>query len=142
MVTGGQATRYLLLHLTNSADGRDLIKECSWKIFPEGRFVARRSDNADQQFLFEREPDLGPLRGWVLARLAQRPQHWQSLHEAIRPEWWLSKHVNAVVKALRDEGLITGDPVAGKTPGRSFTVIANPLLRLVAGKGDVEDLNR
>jgi hypothetical protein len=29
-------------------------------------FVARRSANPDQQFLFEREPNLAPLRGWIL----------------------------------------------------------------------------
>ena len=130
MVTGGQATRYLLLHLTNSDDGRDLIKDCSWKIFPTGDFVARKSDNPDQPFLFEREPDLAPVRAWVLARLKQRPQRWQDLHVAIRPEWWLPKHVNAVVKDLKAEGVITADLVPGKTPARSFTITANPLLKL------------
>src|SRR5215210_2277642 len=80
MVTGGQATRYVLLHLTNSDDGRDLMKECSWKIFPDGDFVARRSDNPEQQFLFEREPNLQPLRRWVIERLRQRPMRWQELH--------------------------------------------------------------
>lgn len=130
MVTGGQATRYLLLHLTNSDDGRDLMKECSWKIFPDGDFIARRSDNPDQQFLFERLPDLAPLRGWVLARLAERPQQWKDLHTAVRSEWWLKKHVNAVLKELHKGGLITGDPVPQKSPGRSFTEAANPVLRL------------
>ena len=61
MVSGGQATGYLLLHLTNSDDGRDLMKECSWRIFPDGEFVARKSDHPDRQFLFELEPGLGPL---------------------------------------------------------------------------------
>jgi len=86
MVTGGQATRYLLLHLTNSDDGRDLMKECSWKIFPNGEFIARKSDNPDQPFLFEREPNLDPLRAWVLARLKVRPHRWRELHDAVRPE--------------------------------------------------------
>ena len=130
MVTGGQATRYLLLHLTNSDAGRDLMKECSWTIFPTGDFVARKSDNPEQQFLFEREPDLKPLRAWVLGRLAQRPYRWQELHAEIRPEWWLPKHVNTVVKELKEGAFITADPVPGKTPGRSFTVTANPVLRL------------
>jgi three-Cys-motif partner protein len=130
MVTGGQATRYLLLHLTNSDDGRDLIKECSWKIFPDGEFVARKSDNPDQPFLFEREPNLVLLREWVLARLQQRPWRWQDLHIAVRPEWWLQKHVNDVVQALKKEGIIDFDPV----PGRRFGAAANPLLRLSVAK--------
>jgi hypothetical protein len=58
MVTGGQATRYLLLHLTNSDDGRDLMKECAWSVSPAGEFMVRRSDNPDQQFLIKPERDL------------------------------------------------------------------------------------
>ena len=130
MVTGGQATRYLLLHLTNSDDGRDLMKECSWKIFPDGEFIARKSDNPDQPFLFAREPDLAPLRAWVLARLTHRPHRWKELHDAVRPEWWLEKHVNVVVKALKEAGQIVPELITGKTPARSFTITANPILRL------------
>ena len=128
MVTAGHATRYLLLHLRNSDDGRDLMKECSWKIFPDGEFVARRSDNPDQPFLFEREPDRIPLRNWILGRLTQHPHRWRELHDAVRGEWWLEKHVNTAVKDLKQEGRIAADPVAGKTPGRAFTVTANPVL--------------
>ena len=57
MVTGGQATRYVLLHLTNSDDGRDLMKECAWSVSPAGGFMVRRSDSPDQQFLIKPEPD-------------------------------------------------------------------------------------
>jgi hypothetical protein len=128
MVTGGQATRYVLLHLTNSDDGRDLMKECAWSASPAGEFLVRRSDNPDQQFLIEPEPDLQPLRDWVVARLSLRPERWQDLHGAVRAEWWLKKHVNAVVQALKEEGIITADRV----PGRRFSAAANPVLRLTA----------
>lgn len=131
MVTGGQATRYLLLHLTNSDHGRDLIKQCSWSVSPDGGFVVRKSDNPDQQFLIEPEPDLAPLREWVLAKLRERPHRWQELHAAVRAQVWLEKHVNAVLKDLKTDGVIIGDPVPGKTPGRSFTATANPVLRIV-----------
>src|SRR5262249_21045861 len=43
MVTGGQATRYVLLHLTNSGDGRGLMKECAWSGCPAGEFMVVRS---------------------------------------------------------------------------------------------------
>jgi hypothetical protein len=128
MVTGGQATRYVLLHLTNSDDGRDLMKECAWSVSPGGEFLVRRSDNPDQQFLIKPEPDLQPLRDWVLSRLSRRPERWQDLHSAIRGEWWLNKHVNVVVQALKKEGTITADPV----PGRRFGAASNPVLRLTA----------
>jgi three-Cys-motif partner protein len=130
MVTGGQATRYVLLHLTNSDDGRDLMKECAWSVSPSGEFFVRRSDNPDQQFLIKPEPDLQPLRDWVVARLSRRPERWQDLHAAVRAEWWLNKHVNAVVQALKKEGIITADAV----PGRRFGAASNPILRLIGGR--------
>ena len=52
------STRYVLLHLTNSDDGRDLMKECAWSVSPSGEFFVRRSDNPDQQFLIKPESDL------------------------------------------------------------------------------------
>jgi hypothetical protein len=131
MVTGGQATRYVLLHLTNSDDGRDLMKECAWSVSPAGGFIVRRSDNPDQQFLIRPEPDLRPLRNWILGRLSQRPERWQDLHAAVRPEWWLPKHVNEVVRDLKKDGIITADAV----PGRKFGAAANPLLRLARSGG-------
>jgi hypothetical protein len=127
MVTGGHATRYVLLHLTNSDDGRDLMKECAWSVSPSGEFRIRRSDNPDQQFLIKPEPDLRPLREWVLDHLTRRPHRWQDLIAAIRSELWLPKHLNQVVRALRAESVITADTV----PGRRFGATANPLLRLV-----------
>ena len=126
MVTGGQATRYVLVHLTNSDAGRDLMKECAWSVSPAGEFLVRRSDDPDQQFLIQPEPDLRPLRDWVIRRLSRRPQRWQDLHAAVRSEWWLPRHVNEVVRILRTAGVITADTV----PGRRFGASANPVLRL------------
>jgi three-Cys-motif partner protein len=131
MVTGGQATRYVLLHLTNSDDGRDLMKECAWSASPAGEFMVRRSDNPDQQFLIKPEPDLRPLRDWIMGRLSRRPERWQDLHAAVRPEWWLPKHVNEVVRDLKKDGTIAADAV----PGRKFGAAANSLLRLAQSGG-------
>jgi hypothetical protein len=91
----------VLLHLTNSDHGRDLMKEGAWSVSPAGEFLVRRSDNPDQQFLIEPEPDLRPLRQRVVDRLSRRPERWQDLHAAIRPEWWLPKHINEVVRELK-----------------------------------------
>lgn len=124
--TGGQATRYVLLHLTNSDDGRGLMKECAWSVSPAGRFMVRRSDNPDQQFLIKPEPDLRALRDLILNRLSRRPERWQDLHAAVRPERWLPNHVNELVRELKREGVITAD----QAPGRRFGAAANPVLRL------------
>jgi hypothetical protein len=69
--------------------------------------MVRRSDNPDQQFLIKPEPDLRPLRDWILSRLSRRAERWQDLHTALRPEWWFPKHVNKLVRALKKEGGIT-----------------------------------
>jgi hypothetical protein len=66
----------------------------------------------------------------VLERLSRRPEKWQDLHAAIRPEWWLPKHVNEVVRALKNEGVV----VADRVPGRKFGAAANPLLRIASAK--------
>ena len=129
MVTGGAATRYLLVHFTNSDDGRDLMKYCRWSLFPDGDFRVRKATYG-QPTLFEPEANLRPVREWVLGKLRQKPMRWKELHEAVRPEDWLETHVNEVVKQLRKDGMITVDPVPGKTPARSFTIVANPVLRI------------
>ena len=63
----------------------------------------------------------GPLFGSAL---------WKDSHEAARPEDWLETYVNEVVKQLKKDGMIAVDPVPGKTPARSFTIVANPVLRI------------
>lgn len=117
-------TRYFLLHLTNSDDGRDLMKECVWSACPEGGYFARKNDDPRQQFLILPEPDLRPLKKWVVDRLAPAPLHWQSLLSDVRPEIWLPKHVNSVVRELRKEGTI-----AAQYEG-TFNPKSNPLLSL------------
>lgn len=62
MVSGGKATRYLLLHLTNHDKGRDLIKDCIWTVCPDGGYYVRKSDNPNQPMLIQPEPDLASTR--------------------------------------------------------------------------------
>ena len=61
------------------------MKECAWSVSPAGGFMVRRSDNPDQQFLIKPEPDLRPLRDWILNRLSRRPERWQALR-SVFPE--------------------------------------------------------
>jgi hypothetical protein len=82
------------------------MKECAWSVSPAGEFLVRRSDNPDQQFLIEREPDLRPLRKWVVERLSRRPERWQDLHAAIRPQSlqisrWIALHFVVVFNLTR-----------------------------------------
>jgi three-Cys-motif partner protein len=133
MVTGGTATRYVLVHFTKSDDGRDLMKNCRWSIFPDGDFRVRKNEElglSKQADLFGApEANLGPVREWVIAKLKEGPAHWQDLLTAVRPEDWLEKHVNETVKGLKVEGKLDHSPIA---PPRKFGAAANPLLWLRA----------
>jgi three-Cys-motif partner protein len=118
-------TRYVLLHLTNHDDGRDLMKDCMWKIAPDGGYYARKSVDPGQLVLITPQPDLRPLRKWVLDQLKKHPRRWQDLQSDLRPELWRETHLNELVRTLRNEGTIEGTDYAG-----SFSQKANPLLKL------------
>lgn len=125
MVTGGEATRYILLHLTNHDKGRDLIKDCIWSIIPEGGFEVLKSEDPRQPMLIEREPDFAPLRAWVLERLRAGGRRWSELEEGIRSTHWRATHLNKMVQTLRREEAIVADDFTGR-----FSRTANPRLRL------------
>jgi len=117
--------RYFLLHLTNHDAGRDLMKDCIWKSCPDGGFYASKSDNPAQMLLIEPEPDLTPLRGWITAQLEQAPKRWTELTNNLRPELWLGKHLNEIIRQMRREGVLVAESYTGK-----FSQKSNPLLRL------------
>jgi three-Cys-motif partner protein len=127
MLGGNGATRYFLMHLTNHDAGRDLMKACFWSACPEEGYYVRKSDNPDQQRLIKPEPDLTPVESWVIEQLSKGPKRWKDLHEMMREGIWLDKHVNAVVRELRNAGAIKGSDHPGK-----FTPSNNPLLTLVS----------
>lgn len=116
-------TRYVLLHLTNHDDGRDLMKDCMWKVAPDGGYLARKSVDTGQLLLISSEPDLEPLTEWTLQRLKKGPRRWQDLHKDIRPELWRETHLNDVVRELRRSKKIAATDFEGK-----FSAKANPLL--------------
>ncbi len=100
MTSGGTATRYLLLHLTNHDEGRDLMKECMWKVAPDGGFEVLQHDDFRQPFLITPSPNLAPLRKWLLEHLERRPHAKEELHRKLRPTPWLSSHLNKVARQL------------------------------------------
>jgi three-Cys-motif partner protein len=117
--------RYFLLHLTNHDAGRDLMKGCMWKACPQGGFYASKSDHPDQKMYIEPEPDLRPLEAWVTKKLAAGPKRWQTLVDELREEWWLSKHLNEVVRSMRKDRRIVADSYSGP-----FALTNNPRLAL------------
>lgn len=125
MLGDNQDTRYLLLHLTNHDEGRDLMKDCMWKACPDGGFRVRKTEDPAQQFLITPTPDLRPLRSWLMDRLGERPRRWQDLLELARPTVWRDAHVNSVVRELRRQDVIVPTEYSGK-----FLPSANPLLSI------------
>ena len=125
MLGDNRRTRYFLLHLSNHDAGRDLMKECMWKVCPEGGYYVLKRDDPKQQFLITREPDLAPLRAWVLGKLSRGPRSWQALIADLRSGDWLPKHLNRVISALRKESVIIAEDYAGRC-----TPSSNPWLRL------------
>jgi hypothetical protein len=87
---------------------------------PRG-WVLRAEGN--QQFLIAAEPDLRPLRDWVLAKIDAGPVRFQQLQREVLPEIWRETQVNKMVSALRNEGIIEGRDYSGR-----FSAKANPLL--------------
>ena len=106
MTTGGSATRYVLLHLTNHDAGRDLMKECMWAVAPGGDFEIRLCDDPRQPLLITPEPDLAPLRRWVLERLRKRAYAKDELQRELRSEAWLVSQMNKVIRKMLRDGEI------------------------------------
>jgi hypothetical protein len=120
-------TRYLLLHLTNHNEGRDLIKNVLWKCSPEGGWEARKTDDPNQYLLFRPEPDLSSLENWLVEKLKKKSYTWIELEELIREEMWLSKHLWDIIKRLKDEKKIEPYNFEGK-----FSQKSNPTFKLVS----------
>ena len=129
MTTGGSATRYVLLHLTNHDAGRDLMKECMWRTAPGGDFEIRQCDDPKQPFLIAPEPDLAPLRRWVLERLQNGTYDKDELQTELRSEPWLVTHLNKVMKLLLRDGAI--DRASG-----AFSLTDSPRLPGLNGGAD------
>ena len=106
MVSGGGAVRFFLLHLTNHDAGRDLMKECLWKVCPGGDMMVRRSDNPDQFVLIEEKPDLAPLREWLLERLQDEPVAEDVLRQELRGMIWTWGHLRGVESDLESRGKV------------------------------------
>lgn len=104
MGPGGKAVRCFLLHLTNHAAGRKLMKECVWKVCPDGSSYVRRDANTKQLVLLTTEPDLRPLEEWLDVQLKTGNSSLKSLRQALIHEPWLPRHLNEVVNRLEKRG--------------------------------------
>lgn len=123
MLGDNGVTRYALLHLTNHHAGRELIKNCLWKVCPDGGFYARKSDDPSQELLIKPQPDLEPLKRWILDLLGAQARRWSELAELLRETLWREPQLNSLIRKLRRDGVIAGSDFDGR-----FSQRADPLL--------------
>lgn len=125
MLSGGTAFRYFLIHFTNHERGRDLMKECVWKIAPADGFTVSRSSNPGQAYLIRPEPNLSPLEDHIRTQLRHGPRRWKQLTEELRATLWMPKHLNEVIRRMRRTGEVEGSEYTGR-----FAATNDPLLCL------------
>lgn len=127
MLGDNNVTRYILAHYTNKDSGRDLMKDCLWKACPDGRFIARRSDNPEQFLLIEPTPDLSGLESWLDEHLVSGPIRWSELENDLKHTLWRKMHLWSIIRKRRREERIIASHHEGK-----FSQTANPLISLPA----------
>jgi three-Cys-motif partner protein len=125
MLGDNNQTKYLLVHFTNHDSGRELMKDCIWKVCPQGGYFVRGRDDPAQETLITPTPDLAPLRDWVLKLLASKPHRWSELHDSLLSQDWRKPHLRRALGTLRDERKIVGEDYHGR-----FGPKSNPLIRL------------
>lgn len=120
------AIDYILLHLTNSSHGRNLMKDCLWKIAPDetGNFHVKQGES-DDDWLIKPECDMGAVQSWVLEQLKNANQQWSELAEKFLDTIWREVHLNDAIKSLRKANKIEGKDFKGQ-----FSKSSNPLLSL------------
>ena len=126
MRSGGSAFRYFLIHFTNHDKGRDLMKECVWKIAPADGLTVSRSVDPRQSYLIRPTPNLAPLEDWVRTSLGEGPRRWKELNDSLRQTLWRSTHLNQTIRKMRREDELKGSDHLGQ-----FAASNNPLLDLV-----------
>jgi three-Cys-motif partner protein len=123
MLGENQAITYVLIHATNHQRGRELMKEAIWSIAPEGGFAARVSDNPQQEFLIQPEPNLGPLIDWLWHKYRSHTVKYSEIENELSRIIFLPKHLHKVIRMLRD----TDQVQCGGYEGR-FSFKQNPLI--------------
>jgi three-Cys-motif partner protein len=123
MLGENRAIKYVLIHATNHPRGCELMKEAVWNVAPEGEFTARVSDNPLQEFLIMPKPDLAPLESWLLHKYDGHAVKYQEIENALIETIYLSKHLNQVIRAMRDTNRVVCSDYQGK-----FSFNQNPLI--------------
>lgn len=113
MVGASGRTAYSLFFGTQHIAGLKVMKDAMWSIDPTTG--VRFSDRlADQDVLFQPEPDFGPLRAGILQTFAGQTVSVETIEHYVLVEtpYKASHYKKQVLKPLQDEGLV--NPVRGQ----------------------------
>jgi three-Cys-motif partner protein len=102
MLGDNRAIKYVLIHVTNHPRGRELMKDAIWSVSPEGDFAARVGDNPQQEILIQPDPNLEPLIEWLWRKYRGHAVRYQEIKDALTDTMFLPKHLNTVIRKLRD----------------------------------------
>jgi three-Cys-motif partner protein len=123
MLGENQAIKYVLIHATNHPKGRELMKEAIWSIAPEGEFTARVSDNPEQEFLIQPEPNLDPLVQWLWRKYRGHKVKYEEVKNDLIQTIFLPKHLHEMIRMLRDDSQLELSDYAGR-----FSFAQNPTI--------------
>jgi len=118
------ALKYVLIHATNHAKGRELMKEAMWAVTPGGTFTAHERGSPNQLVLIVPEPDLHPLEEAILSTFVHQEIRMDKLYTWLTEQVYLKKHLHQVLKNLRHKGRVTFCDYEGR-----FAFRKNPLVR-------------
>jgi len=106
-------TKYYLVHASNHPKAALLMKEVMWPLGDEeGLFDFSGEKHG---ILFSSSPRQEELREALLREYARKEIEFDSLREETWDLPFIEKHYRAVVKQLKEEGLVRTTPVTSKT---------------------------
>lgn len=124
LIGENNALKYVLIHATNHAKGRELMKEAMWAVMPEGTFTAHERRSPNQLVLIVPEPDLYPLEEALISTFAGEEIRMDELYTWLTEQVYLKKHLHQVLRNLHNQGRVTFYDCEGR-----FAFSRNPVVR-------------
>lgn len=117
--------KYSLIHATNHKEGRELIKDCLWKVTPDGSFTIYQKKDPKQKLLIQPEPNLNILIDHIKNDFKGKKLRFSQIQDWILESDWRLTHVRTILSKLKDDKLISASDFSGRL---YFNEKTNPLI--------------
>ncbi len=104
MIGENNALKYVLIHASNHARGRELMKDAMWSVVPDGSFRAYERNSPEQLVLIEAEPDLRVFREDIVTTFQGSTAQMETLYEWLLGQVYTRVHLHQALRELRDSG--------------------------------------